>query len=60
MPEALEMVRDLVDGHETLIKGARELVALAEEADDVATADLVTTRIDAHEKTAWMLRSTAA
>ena len=60
VPEALEMVRDLVDGHETLIKGARELVALAEEADDVATADLVTTRIDAHEKTAWMLRSTAA
>lgn len=60
VPEAMEMVKDLVKGHETLIARARALVTTAEEVDDVATADLVTSRIDAHEKTAWMLRSTAA
>lgn len=60
VPEAMEMVKDLIEGHETLITNARELVGTAEEADDVATADLVTTRIDVHEKTAWMLRATAS
>lgn len=60
VPEAMEMVKDLIEGHETVIKGARDLVAMAEEANDVATADLVTTRIDTHEKTAWMLRATAS
>ncbi len=60
VPEAMEMVKDLAKGHETLIKRARLLVTTAEEAEDVATADLVTTRIDVHEKTAWMLRATAS
>lgn len=60
VPEAMDMVKDLIKGHETLVKGARALVTTAEEADDVATADLVTTRIDTHEKTAWMLRATAS
>ena len=58
-PEALEMVRKLVAGHEAVIRTAREVVATAEAAGDVATADLGTQRIQIHEKTAWMLRSTA-
>jgi starvation-inducible DNA-binding protein len=57
VPAAEEMVRMLAEGHETLIRGARPLVERAEEAGDVATADLVTQRIQTHEKTAWMLRS---
>jgi starvation-inducible DNA-binding protein len=59
-PPALEMVRNLADGHETVARTARELVKLAEGAGDVATADLATARIEVHEKTAWMLRATAA
>jgi starvation-inducible DNA-binding protein len=60
VPEAMEMVRRLVDGHEAVIRTAREVVSKAEEASDVATADLVTSRIEVHEKTAWMLRATSA
>jgi starvation-inducible DNA-binding protein len=59
-PEALDMVRRLVDGHEAVIRTGREVVKTAEAAGDVATADLVTTRIEVHEKTAWMLRATAS
>lgn len=57
-PGPEEMVRRLCDAHELLARSARPLVATAEEANDVATADMVTQRIAAHEKTAWMLRST--
>lgn len=59
-PEAMDMVRRLVAGHESVIRTARELVGTAEDAGDVATADLATGRIDVHEKTAWMLRATAS
>jgi starvation-inducible DNA-binding protein len=59
-PDAMEMVRRLARDHETVVRTARQVVKVAEEAGDVATADLATTRIDIHEKTAWMLRSTAA
>lgn len=59
-PEAMDMVRRLVEGHETVIRTGREVVASAEAAGDVATADLATQRIDIHEKTAWMLRATAS
>lgn len=59
-PEALEMVRRLVTGHEAVIRTARDLVKTAEAAGDVATADLATGRIEIHEKTAWMLRATAS
>jgi len=59
-PEAIEMVRRLVDAHETVIRTARGVAADAENAGDLATADLATQRIDIHEKTAWMLRATAA
>jgi starvation-inducible DNA-binding protein len=59
-PDAMEMVRRLVDGHEAVIRTARPLVETAEAGGDVATADLATERIEVHEKTAWMLRSTAS
>ncbi len=51
------MLEKLADGHQTIVRSARPLVRRAEEAGDVATADLVTARIEIHEKTAWMLRS---
>jgi starvation-inducible DNA-binding protein len=56
-PAALAMVRNLLSGHETLIRRAREALTTAEEANDAATADLLTQRIQTHEKTAWMLRA---
>lgn len=55
-----QMIKDLIEGHETIVRTARPLVEIAEKADDVASADLVTERIRAHEKTAWMLRATDA
>ena len=57
VPSALEMVKLLVEAHETVIRTAREAVNAAEEAGDQATADLGTQRLQIHEKTAWMLRS---
>jgi starvation-inducible DNA-binding protein len=51
------MVEALVIGHETAAATARSTLATAETADDAASADLATRRIDVHEKTAWMLRS---
>ena len=57
VPKAMDMVANLVDGHQAVAKTAKGVVDVAEEAGDVATADLGTRRIDVHEKTAWMLRS---
>jgi starvation-inducible DNA-binding protein len=59
-PDARRMVLELLDGHERLAARAREGIAAAEEAGDAATADLLTGRMAVHEKTAWMLRATAA
>lgn len=56
-PKALEMVKILVDGHEAVARTARSVFPLAAKADDQPTADLLTQRLDVHEKTAWMLRS---
>ncbi len=56
-PEATQMVRNLVNAHETVIATARSVLAAAEPANDAATLDLATRRIDVHEKTSWMLRS---
>ena len=56
-PKANDMIRILHQGHETVARTARELFPLAEKADDQPTADLLTQRLDIHEKTAWMLRS---
>ena len=57
VPKADAMIRLLVDGQETVVRTARTIFPLAESASDEATADLLTQRIQLHEKTAWMLRS---
>jgi len=56
-PDAMKMVALLVKGHEAVARTARSVFPLAEEAGDEATADLLTQRLQTHEKTAWMLRS---
>jgi starvation-inducible DNA-binding protein len=57
VPKALDMVGHLVTAQEATARTARELFTLTEEANDQPTADLLTQRLDVHEKTAWMLRS---
>ena len=57
VPEWKEMVKQLVKGHEVCVRTAREVFPLADEAHDEPTADLLTQRMQVHEKTAWMLRS---
>ena len=57
VPEAMEMVRLLVKGHEAVARTARGVFPSAEKASDESTADLLTQRLQIHEKTAWMLRS---
>ena len=56
-PSAEDMIKNLVTAHETVIRTARDVFPAADEAGDEATADLLTQRIQLHEKTAWMLRS---
>ena len=56
-PQALEMVRILVQGHEAVARTARALFPAADKAGDEPTADLLTQRLTVHEQTAWMLRS---
>jgi starvation-inducible DNA-binding protein len=57
VPKATEMVRLLVNGHEAVVRTARSIFPVVEKASDEASADLLTQRIQLHEKTAWMLRS---
>lgn len=57
VPKALEMVRYLVAAQEATARTARRLLPLTDEANDQPSADLLTQRMDVHEKTAWMLRS---
>lgn len=57
VPHAEDMVRLLVEGHEAVVRTARKVFPGAEKASDEATCDLLTQRIQLHEKTAWMLRS---
>jgi starvation-inducible DNA-binding protein len=54
-----EMVTQLIEGHETVIRELRTLSTLAEKYQDAATVDLVGRRLGMHEKFAWMLRSSA-
>ena len=56
-PKAKEMIRTLVAGHEAVARTARSLYPLVQDASDEPTADLLTQRLDVHEKAAWMLRS---
>ena len=54
---AENMIRSAVEAHETVIRTAREVLETADEAGDQPTVDLLTRRMETHEKTAWMLRS---
>ena len=56
-PNAETMVRNLVRSHETVARTARRAFKHAEKAGDESTCDLLTQRMQTHEKTAWMLRS---
>jgi len=60
VPAAEAMIRQLVEGQETVARTAREVIKVAEAAHDAPTADLLTERLQIHEKTAWMLRSLLA
>jgi starvation-inducible DNA-binding protein len=55
--DAKEMIGDLVAGQEAVVRTARTLFPVVENAHDEPTADLLTQRMQIHEKTAWMLRS---
>jgi starvation-inducible DNA-binding protein len=57
VPKAEEMIRLLVAGQESVARTARSVFPVAESANDEPTADLLTQRLQIHEKTAWMLRS---
>ena len=57
VPTAEEMIRYLVNAQEATARTARELFPVVDEVNDQPTADVLTQRIDVHEKTAWMLRS---
>jgi len=57
VPKAEDMVRHLVAAQEATARTARRLLPVVDEANDQPTADLLTQRLDVHEKTAWMLRS---
>ncbi len=57
VPAAKEMIRLLVEGNEAVARTARKLFPAVEKASDEPTADLLTQRLQVHEKTAWMLRS---
>jgi len=57
VPKAKDMIRQLVAGQEAVTRTAREVFKIVEKANDQPTADLLTQRMEVHEKNAWMLRS---
>ncbi len=57
VPGAMGMIEQLLEGHEAVVRTARSVIPASEEAGDEASMDLLTQRIQLHEKTAWMLRS---
>lgn len=57
VPGAQEMIRQLVQGQEAVVKTARSIFPVVESASDEPSADLLTQRMQIHEKNAWMLRS---
>ncbi len=59
-PDAMETIRRLIDANEVVVRTARAVVGLAENAQDAASLDLATRRIAIHEKALWMLRATVA
>lgn len=60
VPSAEAMIKSLVDGQEAVVRTARSILPVADRADDQPTIDLLTQRMQVHEKTAWMLRSLLA
>lgn len=60
VPTATQMIEKLVEGQEAVVRTARKLFPLIDEAHDEPSADLLTQRMQVHEKTAWMLRSLLA
>jgi starvation-inducible DNA-binding protein len=60
VPSAEDMIRKLVEGQEAVVRTARSIFPAVERAHDEPTADLLTQRMQVHEKTAWMLRSLLA
>ena len=56
-PSAEEMIKDLMKGQEAIAKTARSIVPIADKSSDEPTLDLLTQRMQVHEKNAWMLRS---
>ena len=60
VPDATEMIRKLVEGQEAVVRTARSLFPAIDAAGDEPSADLLTQRMQTHEKTAWMLRSMLA
>lgn len=59
-PKAEEMIRNLVEGQETVARTARSIFPIVDKVGDEPTADLLTQRMQLHEKNAWMLRSLLA
>ncbi|AFZ11112.1 Ferritin Dps family protein [Crinalium epipsammum PCC 9333] len=57
VPKAHDMIRLLVEGQEAVTRTARSIFPVVEQVNDEPTADLLTQRMQVHEKTAWMLRS---
>lgn len=57
VPDAQEMIRQLIEGHEAVARAARDAFSIADDVKDESTADLLTQRLQIHEKTAWMLRA---
>jgi starvation-inducible DNA-binding protein len=57
VPKAQDMIKELVAAHEAVCRTARNVFPAVEKAADEASADLITQRLQIHEKTAWMLRS---
>ncbi|GJM10449.1 MAG: hypothetical protein DHS20C11_27250 [Lysobacteraceae bacterium] len=57
VPNAQEMVRQMVSGQEAVARTARKVAPLADKVSDEPTLDLLTQRMQVHEKNAWMLRS---
>lgn len=57
VPSAEEMIRELVIGQEAVVRTARQVIPVAADAHDEPTVDLLTQRMNIHEKNAWMLRS---
>ena len=60
VPSAQEMIRSLVAGQESVVRTARSIFPVVDRNSDEPTADLLTQRMQVHEKTAWMLRSLLA